>query len=86
MKIKDGNDLVRQIFVKIKSRAKEESIEKIDGMHFSISVKEPPKEGKANEAVRRVLAEYFDVVFSRVRLISGFSSRQKKFEIQRNGQ
>lgn len=74
--------MIKQIFVKAKPNAKKESIEKIDDTHFLLSVKEPAKEGRANEAVVKILAEYFDVPVSRIHLVSGFSSRQKKFEIQ----
>ncbi|MEK7147004.1 MAG: DUF167 domain-containing protein [Patescibacteria group bacterium] len=71
-----------QIFVKAKPNAKKESVEKIDGAHFIVAVKEPPRKGRVNEAIRKVLAEYFGIAVSRVHLVSGFSSRQKKFEIQ----
>jgi len=70
-----------EIFVKAKTRAKEEKIEKIDGNHFKISVVEPPENGKANEAIMKVIAEYFDISLSEIVLVSGFSSKQKKFKI-----
>jgi uncharacterized protein YggU (UPF0235/DUF167 family) len=70
-----------KIFVKAKPLAKEESIKKIDEINFIISVKEPPKRGKANAAITRVIAAYFKVAPSRVNLVSGFSSRKKVFEI-----
>lgn len=64
-----------------KPRAKEEKIEKIDDSHFAVAVKEPPVKGLANEAIAKALAEYFGTSPSRVRLMSGFSSKQKVFEI-----
>lgn len=70
-----------KIFVKAKSGAKEAGVEKIDEAHFVVAVREPAKEGRANEAVARALADCFGVLRGRVRLISGFSSRQKIFEI-----
>ena len=70
-----------KIFVKAKPNAKEESIKKIDGINFVVAVKEPPAKGKANAAIAKVLAAYFDVAPSAVNLISGFSSKQKIFEI-----
>lgn len=48
---------------------------------YKVSVKEPPRDGKANEAIRKALAEYFDIAPSRVRLILGVTSKQKVFEI-----
>lgn len=41
----------------------------------------PPVDGKANEAVIQLIAERFDVAPSRIRLISGESSRLKTFEL-----
>jgi len=70
-----------KISVKARPGAKEEKIERIDETNFVVSVKEPPVQGRANAAIARVLAEYFKVSNSQVRLISGFSSRQKIFEI-----
>lgn len=70
-----------KIFVKAKPLAKEKRIEKIGEFNFIVSVKEPPKDGKVNAAIIKALAEYFTVAPSRVRLVSGFSAKQKTFEI-----
>ena len=74
-----------KIFVKVKAWAKEESVKKIDppageagDAHFIVAV----KEGRANWAVARALAEYFKIAPSRVELVSGFSSKEKVFEIK----
>lgn len=71
-----------KIFVKAKPLAKEEKIEKVNEMSFIVAVKEPPVKGKANKAIAKRLAEYFNVPSSRVVLISGFSSKNKVFEIK----
>jgi len=70
-----------KIFVKTKPSAKRARVEKIDDTHFTIAVKEPPTDGRANWAVTRMLAAYFNIAPSRVHLISGASGRQKIFEI-----
>jgi len=70
-----------KIFVQAKPNAKEECVEKIDSTHFMVSVKEPPRQGGANRAIARALAEHFKVAPPQVRLVSGFVSRQKVFEI-----
>ena len=70
-----------KIFVKAKPNAKEGFIKKIDGINFVVAVKEPPKKGKANKAIAKALAEYFNVAPSAIRLVSGFSAKQKVFEI-----
>lgn len=70
-----------KLFITVKPRAKMEKVERIDGTHFIINVREPPLDGRANEAIKKALAEYFDVSNSRVRIIFGFSSRHKVIEI-----
>lgn len=70
-----------KIFVKANPRAHEERIDKIDDTHFIVSVKEPPVQGRANAAIIRAMAEYFKVAPARLRLVSGFSSREKLFEL-----
>lgn len=70
-----------KISVKAKPNAKEEMVEKIDASHFIVTVKEPPRNGMANMAIAKALAAYFDISASRVQLASGFSAKQKIFEI-----
>lgn len=70
-----------KIFVKAKPGAKEESVEKIDNTHFIVAVKEPPVRGRANAAIAKNLAARLGVVSSRVRLVHGFSIKQKVFEV-----
>jgi uncharacterized protein len=70
-----------KIFVKAKPLSKEEKVEKIDEINFIVAVKEPPKKGKANKAIIKALASYFKVAPSRLSLVSGFSSKQKVFEL-----
>ncbi|MBI4100421.1 DUF167 domain-containing protein [Candidatus Microgenomates bacterium] len=72
-----------KIFVKAKPLAKKIGIEKVDENHFIVSVKEPPVRGLANQAIAKALADYFGVSSSCVFLITGFSSRQKTFEIKK---
>ena len=40
-----------------------------------------PEDGKANRAVQRALAEHFDVARTKVKLLSGQTSRDKRFKI-----
>lgn len=50
---------------------------------LTIYVRERAVDGKANEAVIRVLAEHLDVPRSRVVLAAGATSRLKRFRIDR---
>ncbi len=70
-----------KIFVKAKVNSKENKIEKIDENHFIVLVKEPPIKGKANIAIIKTLSEYFNLSLSKIRIVSGFTSRQKIIEI-----
>jgi len=71
-----------KIFVKAKPNAKENKVEKIDDQHFTVSVKEPPMDNKANLAIIELLSEYFNVPISNVRLIAGRTTKNKVFEIK----
>jgi uncharacterized protein len=70
-----------KIFIKAKPNAKEEKVEKIDDSNYTVSVKEPPVKGKANEAIRNALAVYFKTGSSRVKIVAGHTSRNKIIEI-----
>ncbi len=70
-----------KIFVKVKPSSKKEFVDVVDESHFIIAIKEPPREGKANVAIAEALAAHFHIPFSHIRLVSGFSSREKIFEI-----
>jgi len=70
-----------KIFIKAKPSAREEKIEKVDDQNYIVSVKEPPIKGKANEAIRNALAVYFKIGSSNIKIVSGYSSRNKIIEI-----
>jgi len=56
-------------------------VETADDGSLTIYVRERAVDGKATEAVVRVLAEHFSVPRSRVELVSGASSRVKRFRV-----
>lgn len=77
-----------KIFVKAKTGAKENRvippplklIPEIEN-DYIVLTKERPVEGRANETIVKLLAEYFKIPRSQVRLISGAASKRKMFEI-----
>jgi uncharacterized protein YggU (UPF0235/DUF167 family) len=83
-----------RITVKAKPGAKEEKVEKITQPSFDFAddnqkevvykvwVKEPPEDGKANEAIILALAKHFEVKRVNVRLVLGANSKLKVFEIE----
>jgi uncharacterized protein (TIGR00251 family) len=69
-----------RIQVRVKPNAKAVTVEQ-DGNGLIVKVKEPPKEGKASEAVIRELAKHFHVSKQHVRILRGIKSRSKVVEI-----
>ena len=69
-----------KIQVKVKPNSKTDEVSR-EGDSFIVKVREPPKEGKANQAVIKLLAEHFGVPQSQVRILSGFGSRNKVIEV-----
>lgn len=72
-----------KISVKVKPNSKLTQVEKISDAEFVVRVKEPPVEGRANEAVIRALAEHFNLPKTKVQLLRGASGKTKLFEIAR---
>jgi len=70
-----------KIWVSVKSRAKRTALKKVSEGEYAASVQAPAREGKANQALIELLASYFSVPKSSVRLIRGESSRRKLVEI-----
>ncbi|HIO42311.1 MAG TPA: DUF167 domain-containing protein [Aquifex sp.] len=67
--------------VKAKPRSKKEGVKKLAENYFEVRVNQPPEKGRANERIAELLAEYFDIPKSRVRLVRGETSKEKVFEI-----
>lgn len=72
-----------KIQVKVKAGAKTDLVVFDEGKNlYTVSTKVAPIEGKANEAVIRLLAGYFKVPKSQVNLKVGQKSEIKVFEIE----
>ncbi|OGN95679.1 MAG: hypothetical protein A2Z77_07835 [Chloroflexi bacterium RBG_13_51_36] len=69
-----------KIQVKVKPNSKTEELSP-EGDSFIAKVREPPREGRANQAVIRLLAERYGVPQNQVRILSGFRSRNKVVEV-----
>ena len=70
--------------VKIFPNSKKEEIIKKSEDSFEVKVREKPEKGRANREAVRVLASYFKIPESKIRLIKGFKKRNKIFEIKKN--
>ena len=66
-----------KISIQIKPNAKAQKVEKKGDHEYIVWVKEPTKEGRANQALIKGLAEYFKIPKSSVAIISGRTSRKK---------
>lgn len=64
--------------IKVHSNSSQEKIEKISEDSLEIWIKEKAIDGKANKYLERFLKKYFD---NEVRIVSGFTSRNKVIEI-----
>ena len=70
-----------KIIVKAKPGYREDKIEKIDNNNYIVCVTSPPIDGKANAAIVKLLAEYFDISQSLVEILSGHMAKTKVIEI-----
>ena len=67
--------------VEVRPGARKESVVQTDEKTYSIAVKEPAEQNRANLRVREVLAAELELPLGKVRLISGHRSPRKIFEI-----
>ena len=70
-----------RISVHVTPRARHASVDRGAHNRFRVAVTAPPHEGLANRAVVELLAEYFQVPRSRVRIVRGQAGRHKIVEI-----
>lgn len=70
-----------KLFITTKTRAKKVSVAPLDQTNYIVAVKEPPIENKANEAVVKALAEYFNLSRSQIRITAGHTGKRKIVEI-----
>jgi hypothetical protein len=74
-----GDDL--EVALRIQPRAAKDAFIGAEGDYYRVSIQAPPVEGKANQALRRFIAEAFGVAPSRVTLIAGEQARYKRVRI-----
>lgn len=70
-----------RITVVAKPGSKKPSVQEFEPNRYEIAVVERPEKGKANDAVRRALANHLHVAPSRLSLVMGATARVKVFEI-----
>ncbi len=81
-----------KILVKAKPNSSVEKVEQLtqptlalsttpEPLVYKVSVKESPVDGRANEAIIRLLAKHFNTKIYNVRIVSGHTAKQKLVEI-----
>ena len=68
--------------VRLTPRAASSRIDGWDGDLLRVRVTAPPVEGRANDALLRLLAKALDVSPSRLRLVKGQTSREKVIAVE----
>ncbi len=66
-----------KINVSVKPNAKTSEVIKVDENNFKVKVDAPAVEGEANKRLIEILAEYFNVPKSSIRILKGFKSKNK---------
>jgi len=69
-----------KVSIRVKTNAKAEGIVQ-EGDIFIVRVREPPRDGKANQAVIKLLAQHFGVPRSQIRILSGLRGKNKVIEL-----
>lgn len=70
------------INVRVTTKAKLERVEETAPGCLKVYVRAAPEDNKANKAVLKALAQYYGVRESRVLIVQGERSRNKKIEIK----
>lgn len=74
-----GHDLV--VSVRVTPRAKRNEVGDVRNGMLQVRTTAPPADGKANQAVIKLLAEFIGVAPSRITLLRGTTSRNKQFVV-----
>lgn len=70
-----------EVKVTVKTGVRKEMMRVVNDVTFTIAIKEPASENRANARVRELLAEYFEVEVGNVRLIAGHHVPRKTFTV-----
>jgi hypothetical protein len=76
----EGSDLF--LCLRVQPRASHDELLGPHGDHLRVRITAPPVEGKANEHLRRFLAQLFGVPRARVELLAGQQSRTKRWRVR----
>ncbi|MBI4120779.1 MAG: DUF167 domain-containing protein [Parcubacteria group bacterium] len=69
------------VHVTVTPNAKKEEVVEVKELYFTVKVKEPAKENRANTRVREIIAEHFGVVVEGVRIVNGHHHPKKLISV-----
>ncbi|MCD6456535.1 MAG: DUF167 domain-containing protein [Methanophagales archaeon] len=70
-----------QVKVKVVPNSKKAKVEQTEGGVLRVNVDAPAKEGKANKRLVEILAKYFSKPKSSIRIVKGWTSKNKVVEV-----
>ena len=70
-----------RIYIKVAPRASKNEVIKISEGEYKVRLTAPPVDGKANEALIKILSDHFKVAKSNIQIIGGKSTRTKMVDI-----
>lgn len=71
----------KHIKVRVQTEARTERITEIKSDTYRIETRTEAQEGKANQRVREILAEFYDCDVANIRIVSGFQRPNKIVEV-----
>ncbi|MFC1613580.1 DUF167 domain-containing protein [Patescibacteria group bacterium] len=74
------------INIKVIPRAKKNEVIKLENGNYKARLTSAPVDGKANQALIKMLSKYFGVGKSEIRIVRGEKGREKTIRIERNVQ
>jgi uncharacterized protein (TIGR00251 family) len=70
-----------RIYIKVTPRSFKNEVIKISEGEYKVRITAPPVDGEANEALIKILSDYFKVAKSNIKIVGGRSARTKIIDI-----
>jgi len=70
-----------RIYVRVISRSSRNEVKKMGENEYRIKVTAPPVGGEANRMLLKILAKYFDILKSSLKIIGGKSAKVKIVDV-----
>lgn len=74
----------RYLEIKVQTRCGENSVEPLENGQYKVRVKASPVKGEANKAVIKVIADFFNIPRSSVKILRGHKTSRKLILIETN--